>query len=52
MINQFGGIFTGNANIIGIIVAAAILCGIIYMLFIKKYHEATTLANGEGSAKK
>ena len=52
MINQFGGIFTGNANIVGIIVSAAILCGMIYMLFIKKYHEATTLTNGEVSGKK
>ena len=43
MITQFGNIFVGKANVIGIIVAAAILIGIIYMLFFKKYTEATKL---------
>ena len=43
MINQFGGLFTGNANVIGVICAAAVLVLMIYMLFIKKYSEATTL---------
>jgi ferrous iron transport protein B len=40
MIYQFGSIFTGNMNIIGLIAALAVLCGMIYMLFIKKYKEA------------
>ena len=43
MVTQFGNIFVGKANVIGIIVAAAILVGIIYMLFFKKYTEATKL---------
>ncbi len=40
MINQFGGLFTGNANVIGVIVAVILLAGIIYMLC-KPYKEAT-----------
>ena len=44
MITQFGQIFTGNANVIGIIVASALLLCIIYMLFIKKYKESTKRA--------
>ena len=43
MINQFGGMFTGNANAIGLVFAFAALAGIVYMLFFKKYSEATTL---------
>ncbi len=43
MIYQFGRLFTGNANIIGLIAALAVLGGMIYMLFFKKYHEATEL---------
>jgi ferrous iron transport protein B len=42
MINQFGGLFNGNVNIIGLIFAVAFLAGIIYMLF-KPYKEATRL---------
>ncbi len=41
MITQFGGIFTGDVNVVGVIFAAAFLVGIIYMLFFKKYTEAT-----------
>ena len=44
MINQFGGAFTGNFNIIGFIFALAALGGMIYMLFFKKYSEATKLS--------
>jgi ferrous iron transport protein B len=44
MITQFGGIFTGNANVIGLIAAFLFLAGIVYMLFFKKYKEATKLA--------
>ena len=43
MINQFGGIFIGNFNVIGFICALALLGGMIYMLFFKKYHESTKL---------
>ena len=42
MVNQFGNLFTGNANIFGVIVSVALLAGIIYMLF-KPYKEATKL---------
>ncbi|MBR5164936.1 MAG: ferrous iron transporter B [Ruminococcus sp.] len=48
MITQFGGLFTGEANIIGVIASAAILGFMIYMLFIKKYKEAQKL---KGSVK-
>ncbi len=43
MINQFGGVFTGHLNVIGLIFALAALGLIIYMLFVKKYTEATKL---------
>ena len=42
MINQFGGAFTGNLNIIGVIVSVAVLAGMIYML-VRPYKEATKL---------
>ena len=43
IINQIGGIFTGNLNVVGLIFAIALLAGMIYMLFIKKYKEADKL---------
>ncbi len=43
MINQFGNLFTGNVNPVGLIFAIAVLGVMLYMLFIKKYHESTTL---------
>ncbi|MBR6293519.1 MAG: ferrous iron transporter B, partial [Lachnospiraceae bacterium] len=43
MINQFGGIFTGDMNVVGLIFAILALVGIVYMLFFKKYKEATRL---------
>ena len=43
MIYQFGGLFTGTANVIGVIAALAVLAGMIYMLFFRKYQEATKL---------
>ena len=43
MINQFGNLFTGNANVLGVIVSVTLLAGIIYMLC-KPYKEATKLA--------
>ena len=39
MINQFGNLFTGHANILGVIVAALLLVGMIYQLF-KPYKES------------
>ena len=42
MINQFGGLFTGNLNIVGLVFAIAVLIGIIYMLF-KPYKETSKL---------
>ncbi|MBP3736797.1 MAG: ferrous iron transport protein B [Lachnospiraceae bacterium] len=41
MVNQFGGLLEGHVNMIGLIAAAACLCVIVYMLFFKKYEEAT-----------
>ena len=43
MINQFGGLFTGNVNGLGLTAAMVVLAVIMYMLFFKKYSEATTL---------
>jgi len=43
MITQFGGAFTGDLNIVGLIFAVAALGCIIYMLFFKKYKEADKL---------
>ncbi len=43
MIYQFGSLFTGNINIIGLIAALAVLGVMVYMLFFKKYQEATRL---------
>ena len=43
MITQFGGIFTGNINVIGLIFAIAALLIILYMLFVKKYKESNKL---------
>ena len=43
MVNQFGGMFTGNVNVIGLIFAFAALAGIVYMLFFRKYKEAEKL---------
>lgn len=42
MINQFGNLFTGHVNGIGLVFALAFLAGIIYML-VKPYKEATKL---------
>ena len=45
MINQFGALFTGSVNVIGLIAALLVLAFIIYMLFFKKYTEATRLSD-------
>ena len=42
MVNQFGLLFTGDVNVVGLIFAVAILAGMIYML-VKPYKEATKL---------
>ena len=42
MINQFGGLFTGNVNVPGVIAAFLLLARILYMLF-RPYKEATKL---------
>ena len=42
MINQIGSAFTGNLNIIGLIVAILLIIGMIYMLF-KPYKESARL---------
>ena len=44
MINQFGNLFTGNVNVIGLIFAVAALAFIIYML-VRPYKEATKLSS-------
>ncbi len=49
MINQFGGLFTGNVNVVGLIFAAAVLAGMIYMLA-RPYKEATKLGKKLGYA--
>ena len=45
MINQFGALFTGSVSVIGLIAALLVLAFIIYMLFFKKYTEATRLSD-------
>ena len=42
MVNQFGALFTGNGNVVGVIVGVILLAGIVYMLA-KPYKEATKL---------
>ena len=44
MINQIGSAFTGNLNIIGLIVAILLIVGMLYMLF-KPYKESKKLNN-------
>ncbi len=43
MIYQFGKLFTGDVSVIGLIAAVAVLGSMIYMLFFRKYQEATKL---------
>ncbi len=44
VVYQFGMLFTGNGNVIGVIAAAAVVAGIVYML-VKPYKEATKLTS-------
>ena len=43
IVYQLGCLFSGQAHVVGLIAAIVLLIGIIYMLFIRKYSEATTL---------
>ena len=43
LVNQFGNLFIGNASIIGLVFATAAFIGLVYMIFFKKYSEATKL---------
>ena len=43
MIYQFGRLFAGTPNVIGLIASVAVLGAMVYMLFIRKYQEATKL---------
>ena len=43
MIYHIGGLFTGNVSVIGLVAALAVFAGMVYMLFFKKYQEATKL---------
>ncbi|MCR5809587.1 MAG: ferrous iron transporter B [Clostridiales bacterium] len=53
MINQFGNLFTGNlatgagaaVNIVSLVAAFAVLGTMVYMLFFRKYEEATKLTH-------
>ena len=49
MVNQFGSLFTGNVNVLGLIFAAAVLGFMIYML-VRPYKEATKLGRKLGLA--
>ena len=42
IVNQIGGAFSGKLNVIGLIVAAALIALMVYMLF-RPYKEATKL---------
>ena len=44
MINQFGNLFTGNVNVIGLIAALAVLVFMVYML-VRPYKEASKLTS-------
>lgn len=43
MIYQFGSVFTGGLNVIGLIAAIAVLAVMVYMLFIRRCSKATKL---------
>ena len=50
MINQIGSAFTGNLNVIGLIIAIVLLAVMLYMLF-KPYKESTRLNKRVGTVK-
>ena len=43
MIYQFGCLFTGHVHMLGLLAALAVLAAMVYMLFFRKYQEATKL---------
>ena len=43
MVYQFGSLFMGQPHVVGLIAAVLVLAAIVYMLFIRKYSEATKL---------
>lgn len=43
LVTQIGNVFVGSINILGVIISVVVLAYMIYMLFFKKYKEATTL---------
>ncbi|WP_373829198.1 hypothetical protein, partial [Bacteroides heparinolyticus] len=43
MVTQFGNAANGSVNILGLIIALLLLGYMMYMLFIKRYKEATRL---------
>ncbi len=43
VVTNLGNLFTGNANVLGVLISAAIICVAIYMLFFKKYSEPSKL---------
>lgn len=47
LINQLGNLFAGQGNVFGVIISVLLLAGMCYMLFFKKYHEATKLNSAE-----
>ena len=49
MIYQFGRLFTGHGSAVGVIAALAVLGFMIYMLFFRKYREATRLTGKVGA---
>lgn len=44
LVNQIGGAVNGSANVAGLAASVVILAAMIYMLFFKKYSEATKLS--------
>ena len=46
MINQFGGLFTGNINVVGLVFAFIVFVVMIYMLF-RPYKETLKLKAGK-----
>ena len=51
MIYQFGSVFTGHLNVVGLIAAVAVLAFMLYMIF-RPYKESTTLTKAVKVSKK
>lgn len=50
IIYQIGSLFSGNANVLGVIVAVLLIAGICYLLF-RPYKESATLKVDSGKLK-